>query len=124
MHSDMNTAKACLEYIVNSVREAEVGKIYTGKVVRIEPYGAFVELFKGTDALLHVSKIAHERIDKPEDVLKLGDKIKVKVIEIDEKGKVNVSAKDLLPKPEKKEKKSKNEEYLEKHPSLRKKLNK
>ena len=51
--------------------------------------------------MLHVSKIRHERVEKPEDVLKLGDKIKVKVMEIDEKGKISVSAKELLPKPEK-----------------------
>ena len=64
---------------------------------------AFVELFDGTDALLHVSKIAHERINHPKDVLKINDFIKVVVTDIDEKGRVNVSAKDLLPKPEKKE---------------------
>jgi len=91
-------AKAMIDEIC---REAKVGEIYDATVVRLEKYGAFVELFKGQDALLHVSKIRHERVDKPEDVLKLGDKIKVKVMEIDEKGKVNVSAKELLPKPEK-----------------------
>ena len=84
-------------------REAHVGEIYDAIVVRMEKYGAFVELFKGQDALLHVSKLRHERVDKPEDVLKVGDVVKVKVTEIDDKGKVNVSAKDLLPKPEKKE---------------------
>lgn len=93
-------AKAMIDDIT---REAEVGQIYDAKVVRLEKFGAFVELFKGQDALLHVSKIKHERVEKPEDVLKLGDIIKVKVTEIDEKGRVNCSAKDLLPKPEKKE---------------------
>ena len=91
-------AKAMIDDIT---REAKVGDIYDATVVRLEKFGAFVELFKGTDALLHVSKIRHERVDKPEDVLKIGDKIKVKVTEIDEKGRVNCSAKDLLPKPEK-----------------------
>lgn len=95
-------AKAMIDEIT---KEAKVGEIYDATVVRLEKYGAFVELFKGQDALLHVSKIKHERVDKPEDVLKLGDKIKVKVMEIDEKGKVNVSAKELLPKPEKQNKK-------------------
>jgi len=95
-------AKAIIDEIT---KEAKVGEIYDAKVVRIEKFGAFVELFKGQDALLHVSKIRHERVDKPEDVLKIGDIIKVKVMEIDEKGKVSVSAKELLPKPEKPEKK-------------------
>ena len=97
----INAAKAMIDEIT---KEAKVGEIYDAKVVRIEKFGAFVELFKGTDALLHVSKIRHERVDKPEDVLKLGDIVKVKVTEIDEKGRVNCSAKDLLPKPEKTEK--------------------
>ncbi len=94
----INKAKGIIEGII---KEAQVGEIYDATVVRLEKYGAFVELFKGTDALLHVSKISHERVDKPSDVLKIGDVIKVKVTEIDEKGRVNVSAKELLPKPEK-----------------------
>ena len=94
----INKAKGIIEGII---KEAKVGEIYDATVVRLEKYGAFVELFKGTDALLHVSKISHERVDKPSDVLKIGDVIKVKVTEIDEKGRVNVSAKELLPKPEK-----------------------
>ncbi len=96
----INKAKAMIEEII---KEAKVGEIYDAKVVRLEKFGAFVELFKGQDALLHVSKISHERVEKPEDVLKIGDVIKVKVIEIDDKGRVNVSAKDLLPKPERKD---------------------
>ena len=85
--------------ISNIVREAKVGEIYDAKVVRLEKFGAFVELFPGCDGLLHVSKIAHERVEKPEDVLKLGDIVRVKVMEIDDKGKVNVSRKALLEKP-------------------------
>ena len=96
----LNKARAMIEDII---REAKVGEIYDAKVVRLEKFGAFVELFRGQDALLHVSKICHERVEKPEDVLKIGDIVKVKVIEIDDKGRVNVSAKDLLPKPEKSE---------------------
>ena len=103
-----HTDKECIEkakaMIDDICREAKVGEIYDAKVVRLEKFGAFVELFKGQDALLHVSKISHQRVEKPEDVLKLGDIIKVKVMEIDEKGRVNVSAKELLPKPEKTEK--------------------
>ena len=100
-------AKAMIDEIT---REAKVGGVYDATVVRLEKFGAFVELFKGQDALLHVSKIKHERVDKVEDVLKIGDKIRVKVMEIDEKGRVNVSAKELLPKPEKEEKKENKKE--------------
>ncbi len=99
-HSDrdaINHAKAMIE---NIVKEAKVGEIYDAKVVRIENFGAFVELFAGTDALLHVSKIDHKRVEKVSDVLKLGDIIKVKVMEIDDRGRVNVSRKALLPKEE------------------------
>lgn len=94
----INKAKAMIEGII---KEAKVGEIYDAKVVRLEKFGAFVELFPNQDALLHVSKISHERVEKVEDVLKIGDIIKVKVMEIDEKGRVNVSAKELLPKPKK-----------------------
>ena len=108
-----HTSKEAIEkakgMIDEITREAKVGEIYDATVVRLEKFGAFVELFKGTDALLHVSKISHERVDKPESVLKIGDKIKVKVMEIDEKGRVNVSAKELLPKPEKPAKSEKSE---------------
>ena len=102
-----HTSKQAIEkakgMIEDITREAKVGEIYEATVVRLEKFGAFVELFKGTDALLHVSKIRNERVEKPEDVLKLGDKIKVKVTEIDEKGRVNCSAKDLLPKADNQE---------------------
>ena len=82
------------------VKVAEVGDVYDATVVRIEKFGAFVNLFPGTDGLLHISKISHERVEKVEDVLKIGDTIKVKVMEIDDRGRVNVSAKALLPRPE------------------------
>jgi len=95
--ASIDKARAKIEGIC---RTAKVGEIYEGKVVRLEAFGAFVELFPGTDGMIHVSKIAYERVEKPSDVLKLGDKVKVVVIEVDEKGRVNVSRKDLLPKPE------------------------
>ena len=98
-HMDKEPLMKAAEMIFNIVREAKVGEIFDAKVVRMEKFGAFVELFPGCDGLLHVSKIAHERIEKPEDVLKLGDIVKVKVIEIDEKGRVNVSRKALIEKP-------------------------
>ena len=99
-HMDYEPIHKAIGMIENIVREAKVGEVYEGKVVRIENFGAFVQLFPGTDGLLHVSKIAWERTEKPEDVLKIGDIVQVKVIEIDDKGRVNVSRRDLLEKPE------------------------
>ncbi len=106
-HMDQVAIDRALQMIANIVKEAKVGDIYDGKVVRIEKFGAFVELFPGCDGLLHVSKIAHERVDNINDVLKLGDMVQVKVTEVDDRGRVNVSRKDLLPKPEKKENEAK-----------------
>ncbi|CEP79643.1 polyribonucleotide nucleotidyltransferase [Paraclostridium sordellii] len=91
------------ELINNIVAEAEVGETYTGKVTRIMNFGAFVEILPGKEGLLHISHIAHERVNKVEDVLNVGDEVTVKVTEIDEKGRVNLSRKALLPKPDKKE---------------------
>ncbi len=104
-HSNMDDIRIAMAEIERITKKAKVGEIYDARVVRLEKYGAFVNLFDGTDALLHVSKISHERVKQPSDVLKIGDTIRVKVIEIDEKGRVNVSAKALLekPKPAKKE---------------------
>ena len=96
MHSDMATAKACLEYIQNSIKEAEVGNIYTGKVTRIEKYGVFVELWPGTEGLCHISKLAPERVEKAEDVVSIGDEILVKCIGVNEKGQIDLSRKDAL----------------------------
>lgn len=88
------------EIIANLVREAKVGEIYHAEVVRIESFGAFVNLFDKTDALVHISELAWERTNKVEDIVKVGDKVDVKVIKIDDKGRVNASIKALLPKPE------------------------
>ncbi len=99
-HTEQESIDKAQAMIENIVREAKVGEIYDAKVVRMEKFGAFVELFPGTDGLLHVSKMAYERVEKPEDVVKLGDIVKVIVTEIDEKGRVNVSRRDLLEKPE------------------------
>ena len=81
-----------IEIIENITREAEVGEIYLAEVKRIEKFGAFVELFPGVDALVHISKLAAERVNKVEDVVKVGDTLKVKVIKIDEKGRVDAAA--------------------------------
>ncbi len=100
-HTDQAAIDHAKEMIQEIVREAKVGEVYAAKVVRLEKFGAFVNLFGHTDGLLHVSKISHNRVDKVEDVLKVGDIVDVKVIEIDNKGRINVSAKALLPKPKK-----------------------
>ena len=102
---DSDMIKLAQKLINDIVAEAEVGQTYTGKVTRIMNFGAFVEILPGKEGLLHISHIAHERVAKVEDVLNIGDEVTVKVTEIDEKGRVNLSRKELLPKPEKSEKK-------------------
>lgn len=84
------------QIIEDIVREVEVGQTYLGKVKRIEKFGAFVELFKGKDGLVHISQLAKERVNKVEDVVSIGDEILVKVTEIDNQGRVNLSRKVLL----------------------------
>ena len=105
-HNDYDTIEKAKQMISDIVRVARVGDVYAAKVVRLEKFGAFVNLFGNTDGLLHISKISHHRVDKVEDVLKLGDIIDVKVTEIDNKGRINVSAKALLPKPKTEEEKT------------------
>lgn len=105
-HNDYDTIKKAKQMISDIVRVAKVGDVYAAKVVRLEKFGAFVNLFGNTDGLLHISKISHHRVEKVEDVLKLGDVIDVKVTEIDNKGRINVSAKALLPKPKTEEEKT------------------
>lgn len=105
-HNDYDTIEKAKQMISDIVRVAKVGDVYAAKVVRLEKFGAFVNLFGNTDGLLHISKISHHRVDKVEDVLKLGDVIDVKVTEIDNKGRINVSAKALLPKPKTEEEKT------------------
>ncbi|UBH23306.1 polyribonucleotide nucleotidyltransferase [Macrococcus armenti] len=94
--SDAQMIQEAKKLIENIVREAEVGQIYMATVKRIEKFGAFVEIFPGKDALVHISHIALERINKVEDVVKLGDQFLVKVTEIDKQGRVNASRKVLL----------------------------
>ncbi|MBN1193547.1 MAG: polyribonucleotide nucleotidyltransferase, partial [Coriobacteriia bacterium] len=83
---------AAVERIRNIVRDVEVGERYTGRVVNIMPFGAFVELIPGKDGLLHISRMAKGRIEKVEDVLNVGDEVEVVVLEIDDRGKVSLDA--------------------------------
>ncbi len=105
---DSEAAEQAKKTIETIVKEIEVGEIYTGKVVRIMPFGAFVELIPGKDGLVHISKLANERVEKVEDVVKIGDEVKVKVVEIDKQGRVNLTRKGLLPKNEARASKSGN----------------
>ncbi|PIR04504.1 MAG: polyribonucleotide nucleotidyltransferase [Candidatus Magasanikbacteria bacterium CG11_big_fil_rev_8_21_14_0_20_39_34] len=98
--NDAEAMQKAKEIIGNIVKEVEAGEIYEGKVVRLEDFGAFVNILPGKDGLVHVSEIAWERTNKPSDILKIGDMVKVKVKEIDNLGRVNLSIKALLPRPE------------------------
>lgn len=94
--TDYDMIQRAKEIIEDLTREIEVGQVYEGVVRRIEKFGAFVEIAKGKDGLVHISELAHERVAKVEDVLALGDKVKVKVIEIDKQGRINLSRKVLI----------------------------
>ena len=93
-----------IEMINEIVKEIEVGEIYSGVITTITNFGAFVELIKGKEGLLHISNMTHERLNKVEDLFKVGDVVEVKVIEIDNQGKIKLSRKALLEKPKKEEK--------------------
>lgn len=92
--------------IEDLIREVEVGQMYLGTVKRIEKFGAFVELFKGKDGLVHISELAEERTNKVEDVVSIGDQIMVKVKEIDRQGRVNLTRKEVLKEQKEKSEKS------------------
>jgi polyribonucleotide nucleotidyltransferase len=93
-----------IDRIKEITADVEVDQVYDGKVIKILDFGAIISLLPGKDGLLHISQIAHERIKAVKDHLSEGDEVKVKVIEVDDKGRVRVSAKVLIdpPKPEEK----------------------
>ncbi len=93
--NDQESSKKAIKMIEDIVREIEPGGIYEGKVVKIMPFGAFVDVGNGKEGLLHISKISSKRIDKVEDVLAVGDEITVKVTDIDDQGRINLSMKAL-----------------------------
>ena len=107
-HSDQEIIDRTRAMIEEIVREVEVGKVYEAKVVKVEDFGCFVELWPGCEGMVHVSQLAHERVDKASDVVSVGDEIIVKALGTDKRGRQNFSRKDALPKP--KEKKVKKEE--------------
>ena len=93
---DLDKANACVQVISTIVNPPEVGAIYKGKVVRIMNFGAFVEIAPGKDGMVHISKLDNHRVEKVEDVVSVGDEIIVKVMEIDNQGRINLSRKDAL----------------------------
>lgn len=109
-HMDKDIIAKTREMIENVAREVEIGKVYTGKVVDIHDFGCFVRLWEGCEGLVHVSQLANERVEKPSDVVSVGDEILVKATGYDKKGKLNLSRKEALPKQEVKEEKKETKE--------------
>ena len=100
-HTDQEVIDKTANMIKDITREIEIGKIYEAKVVKIEDFGCFVELWPGCEGLVHISQLANERVNKTEDVVSLGDEILVKALGPDKKGRQNFSRKDALPKQKK-----------------------
>ena len=94
--ADEDSAQKAVEYVQNLVQEVEIGKIYLGKVKKIVDFGAFVEIFPGTDGLVHISQVCDRRIKNVSDEIQEGDEIKVKVIDVDQQGRVKLSRKEAL----------------------------
>jgi polyribonucleotide nucleotidyltransferase len=98
--ADSAAVQRAIEIIRGLTEEPEVGRTYKGTVRRLTDFGAFVEILPNIEALLHVSEIAHERVESSSDVFKEGDEIDVKVISVDREGKTRLSRRELLPLPE------------------------
>ena len=104
-HQNAEVIAACRKLIEDVVREVEVGQIYQGKVTKVEAFGCFVELWPGCEGMCHVSQLDNKRVENPSDLFKVGDDIIVKSLGYDNKGRLNLSRKEALPKPKKKEEK-------------------
>lgn len=109
-HSDKEIIDKTRKMIEDITREVEEGKIYNAKVVKVEDFGCFVEIWPGCEGLVHVSQLAHERVEKPSDVVAVGDEILVKALGADKRGRQNFSRKDALPKKVVRKKESINKE--------------
>ena len=109
-HSDRDIINKTREMIENITREAEEGKIYDAKVVKVEDFGCFVQIWPGCEGLVHVSQLAEERVEKASDMVSVGDEIVVKCLGLDKKGRLNFSRKEALPKKKKIEKEPTEEE--------------
>ena len=103
-HTDREVIEKTAQMIKDITREVEIGKVYEAKVVKVEDFGCFVEVWPGCEGLVHISQLAHERVEKTEDVVSVGDEILVKALGPDKKGRQNFSRKDALPKSKKEKK--------------------
>ena len=112
-HSDKAIIEKTQQMILDIVKEVEEGQIYPAKVVKIEDFGCFVQVWPGCEGLVHISELAHERVNKTTDVVALGDEILVKAIGCDKKGRMNFSRKQAMPAPKKPKKEDKKEEKVE-----------
>ena len=119
-HQDKDIITKTKEMIEHVAREVEPGKVYTGKVVKVEDFGCFVELWPGCEGMCHVSQLAWERVDKPQSMFKVGDEIIVKAEGYDNKNRLSLSRKAALPKPERKEKEEKDDKKKEEKKSSKK----
>ena len=113
-HQDKDIINKTKEMIEAVAREVEEGKVYTGKIVKVEDFGCFVELWPGCEGLCHVSQLAWERVEKPSDMFKVGDEIIVKAEGYDNRNRLNLSRKAALPKPERKDKEEKKDDKKDK----------
>ncbi len=116
-HSDKEIIDKTRKMIEDITREAEVGEIYPAKVVKVEDFGCFVEIWPGCEGLVHVSQLAHERVEKPSDIVSVGDEIIVKALGPDKKGRQNFSRKEALPKKTIRKKESINKEIQQEQES-------
>ena len=119
-HQDKDIITKTKEMIEQVAREVEPGKVYTGKVVKAEDFGCFVELWPGCEGMCHVSQLAWERVDKPQSMFKVGDEIIVKAEGYDNKNRLSLSRKAALPKPERKEKEEKDDKKKDEKKSSKK----
>lgn len=103
--TDHNGVNEAIKIIEGLTKEVKAGEVYLGKVTKITTFGAFVEILPSKEGLVHISKLAKERVNKVEDVVSIGDEILVKVTEIDNQGRINLSRKDALVEQENKEEK-------------------
>ena len=108
-HTSQEIIDKTRKMIEDVIKEVETGKVYTGKVTKVEDFGCFVELWPGCEGLVHVSQLDYKRVDKPSDMFRVGDEILVKSQGYDNKGRLNLSRKEALPKPQKNEEKKENE---------------
>lgn len=111
-HTDKDVIRKTMERIEKIVKEVETGKVYSGKVTKVEEFGCFVELWEGTEGLVHVSQLANERVNKPSDIVKVGDEILVKSLGYDNRGRLNLSRKEAISKNDNKSEEKSNQKII------------